>query len=179
MPDLLTHYAISYLIASRIVKPKYALVIAIAGILPDIDALLRVHRWITHSLVLVIIVSLVLFLFSKLTTINKHTYHVILLFILLYALHIVLDIFTGPTPILWPLTMSSYAVTMSICGTVGEAMIGVKPEVTIISTSNNFTQQQVLQGSIATDMGVIIAIGVTVTIFLEQLENLKLWFKRH
>ena len=51
MPDLLTHYAVSYLVASRIVKPEYALFIALIGLLPDVDALLRTRRWVIHSII--------------------------------------------------------------------------------------------------------------------------------
>ena len=51
MPDALAHYAVSYLVASRVTKHKYALFIALIGLLPDIDVLLRVHRWVTHSIV--------------------------------------------------------------------------------------------------------------------------------
>jgi membrane-bound metal-dependent hydrolase YbcI (DUF457 family) len=53
MPDLLAHYASSVLVARVRVDTKTALLIGLVGLIPDIDALLRIHRWITHSLVLV------------------------------------------------------------------------------------------------------------------------------
>ena len=51
MPDALAHYAVSYLVASKVTKPKYSLLRALIGLLPDIDVPLRVHRWVTHSVV--------------------------------------------------------------------------------------------------------------------------------
>jgi membrane-bound metal-dependent hydrolase YbcI (DUF457 family) len=52
MPDALTHYASSYLVSRAALKPERAALAALAGLLPDLDALLRIHRWATHSLVL-------------------------------------------------------------------------------------------------------------------------------
>ncbi len=50
MPDLLTHYMASYLVAKALVGPRRALLLAFVGLLPDVDALLLVHRWVTHSI---------------------------------------------------------------------------------------------------------------------------------
>ncbi|MGC8983278.1 MAG: hypothetical protein ACP5KA_05990, partial [Desulfurococcaceae archaeon] len=55
MPDLATHYALSYLVASRALSRREALLVAFIGLLPDVDALLRIHRWVTHSLVLAVL----------------------------------------------------------------------------------------------------------------------------
>jgi len=57
MPDILAHYALSYLVASRVAKPRYALFIALIGLLPDVDMLLRIHRWAIHSLVPVALIA--------------------------------------------------------------------------------------------------------------------------
>jgi len=57
MPDLLAHYLVSYLVARTIVEPRYALIIAFVGVVADVDALLGVHRWITHSVLIVLLAS--------------------------------------------------------------------------------------------------------------------------
>jgi len=44
MPDLLTHYATSLLIATRALPLRHALLFALVGLLPDVDALLKIHR---------------------------------------------------------------------------------------------------------------------------------------
>ncbi len=59
MPDILAHYAINYLVASRTVKSRYALIIALIGLLSDLDVLLRIHRWVTHSIIPVLIIGTV------------------------------------------------------------------------------------------------------------------------
>jgi len=55
MPDTLAHYMLSYLVASRVVRLRNAVFLVLIRLLPCIDALLRIHRWIIHSLVLAII----------------------------------------------------------------------------------------------------------------------------
>ena len=105
MPDTLAHYALSYLVASRMVKPRYAVLFAPIGLLPDVDTVLRIHRWITHSLVLVMTVILVASI--PLLYMNYKYLEYLVLTPTLYILHIVLDTFTASTPILWPITKPS------------------------------------------------------------------------
>ena len=164
MPDLLTHYAISYLIASRITKPKQALFIALVGLLPDIDALLRIHRWITHSLVLVVMASFIVIFVSVFTISNKFVYYIVSLSVLLYILHVILDVFTGPTPLLWPLTRDSYMISISINGAIGGDTLNINPVITTTATASNFIQQQTLYGPIATEYSFITSIAVLTTI---------------
>ena len=89
MPDALTHYISSYLVSRAALKPKRAALAALAGLLPDLDAL-RAHRWATHSLVLAAV-----------------------LLAALYALHIALDALTSLTPALWPLAASIWRIAVS------------------------------------------------------------------
>jgi len=44
-------------IASRLFRSRHALVLALVGLLPGVDALLRIHRWVTRSLVLTALVA--------------------------------------------------------------------------------------------------------------------------
>ena len=98
MPNLLAHYAISYLIASRVAKPRYALLLALIGLLPDTDVLLRIHRWVTHSLILT--VTLITIATIPVLYIDHKYLEHLALASTLYILHIILDIFTAPTPVL-------------------------------------------------------------------------------
>ena len=91
MPDALTHYISSYLVSRAALKPKQAALAALAGLLPDLDAL-RAHRWVTHSLVLALAAVLLA---------------------ALYALHITLDAHTPLTPALWPPAPSIWRIVVS------------------------------------------------------------------
>jgi len=61
MPELLLHFAVPFSISAPIVGIKRATLVGIVGMLPDIDALLHVHRSMTHSLVILTIFSLLPF----------------------------------------------------------------------------------------------------------------------
>ena len=167
MPDILTHYAISYLVASRVTKPKYALLIALIGLLPDIDVLFRVHRWVTHSLVPVALAA------SATAVILLHTKRSYLkplaLATTLYTLHIVLDIFIAPTPLLWPLTNQAYVLETGINGIVATNGIDITPQINIVVEQADFTPRPAIEGPIIPPTGLIVAIGVIAVLLTEHL----------
>ena len=113
MPDLLAHYLVSYLIVRTIVEPRYALIIAFVGLLPDVDALLGVHRWITHSVLVALLASTPLLALTY--VLGERYVKVVLLALLLYTLHLVLDLLIGPTPILY-LLVGSIRVKLEVNG---------------------------------------------------------------
>ena len=167
MPDALAHYAVSYLVASRVTKHKYALFIALIGLLPDIDVLLRVHRWVTHSIVSVALVA------SATAVILLHTRQNYLkylaLSITLYTLHIVLDTFIAPTPLLWPLTNKAYMLQAGIDGIIATNSIDITPQINIVVEQANFTPRPTIEGPIISPIGLIIAVGVIVVLLTEYL----------
>ncbi len=55
----------SYLISTRFRDEKISLIIAISGILPDMDALLGMHRWVTHSIPPTLSIFLLIYLLMK------------------------------------------------------------------------------------------------------------------
>ena len=167
MPDALAHYAVSYLVASRVTKPKYALFIALIGLLPDIDVLLRVHRWVTHSLIPVALVA------SATAVILLHTRrnylkHLILA-TTLYTLHIVLDVFVAPTPLLWPITNQAYMLQVGIDGIITTNSIDITPQANIVVEQADFTPRPTIEGPIISPTGLIIAIGVAAVLLAEHL----------
>jgi len=90
MPDLLTHYATSLLIATRALPLRHAALLALVGLLPDVDALFKIHRSATHSLLLVAAAAAI-------PALRRRAKHAALA---IYALYIVLDVLTAPTPAL-------------------------------------------------------------------------------
>lgn len=57
MPDVLMHYLASYLVARAASRPRYTALIALIGLLPDIDVLVRVCKWVTHSILITLLVA--------------------------------------------------------------------------------------------------------------------------
>ncbi|MEM2080286.1 MAG: hypothetical protein QW104_06370, partial [Nitrososphaerota archaeon] len=66
MPELLLHFAISFSLAALVLGLKKGLLVGLVGILPDLDALARVHRSFTHSLVLLGLIA-TMFIFLSIT----------------------------------------------------------------------------------------------------------------
>ena len=167
MPDLLAHYAISYLIASRVEKPRRAMALALIGLLPDLDVLLRIHRWVTHSLVLTVLVASVAA--TAALRVAPHSLERIALGSGLYAVHLLLDLFTAPTPILWPLSSEAYMVEVGLDGVVSASGIDLIPRVTVISEAADFSPQLAIEGPLVSTIGIMIASGVAAMALAERL----------
>jgi len=160
MPDLLTHYATSLLIATRALPLRHALLFALVGLLPDVDALLKIHRSATHSLLLVATAAIAI------PALRHHAKHAALA-LAIYALHIVLDIFTAPTPALWPLAGESYTITIKVDGTVTDK-VAVTPHVEINAEPAHFTQVQAVERPLVSTTGIITATTTTALLAMEH-----------
>jgi len=166
VPDLLAHYLVSYLIARTIVEPRYALIIAFVGLLPDVDALLGVHRWVTHSVLVALLASAPLLMLAYLS--GGRYVMVVLLALLLYTLHLVLDLFTGSTPILYPLVGSIW-VKLEVIGLYSDTGIALTPRVTVETTKLGFTPQPAIEGPIVSEAGIILAVVTALVLVLGYL----------
>jgi len=161
MPDLLTHYSASYLISSRFKGIRGALLISILGLLPDIDVLLKMHRWITHS------VPLSLLIFLSIILLKRDRLGDLALAILLYELHLIMDLFTGPTPILWPLIPLAYSVSLKLDAVLGST-IHLNGFFEVTTSSGLFGVHRVVGGPLVTGEGVMIAL---VALIIAVMEN--------
>ncbi len=151
----------SYLIASRFVRRRYALVLALIGLLPDIDAILGIHRWVTHSLLVplaAILIAIAIYRFGDHRL--SRAASIIMASALIYAVHIVMDIFTAPTPILWPILNQSYAVKLDVEGAISSNHIELYPTIAINTRSTEFIRKPLIEGPLATPTGAIIALTI-------------------
>jgi len=129
MPDALTHYISSYLVSRAALKPKQAALAALAGLLPDLDAL-RAHRWVTHSLVLALAAVLLA---------------------ALYALHITLDAHTPLTPALWPPAPSIWRIAVS--GRISPQRPALAATAAVATSPTNFTRKPHVEGPLMSETG--------------------------
>ena len=107
MPDPLLHYSYSILIARVLgLSTVESLLAGLAGIVPDFDALLHAHRGPSHSMILP--------LMALIASVLLDTPRILQATLALYLLHIAVDAFTGPTPLLWPLSRDNYMVEAGI-----------------------------------------------------------------
>jgi len=162
MPDLLAHFASGVLVARVRVDTRVTLLVGLVGLTPDVDALLRIHRWVTHSLVLVALFTtpLVILVYWR----GRRYFGLALATLLIYTLHLLLDVFTGPTPIPYPLADSIW-VKIQLNGALTATGITVNPSITVETVKPDFTQRGIVEGPLITGTGAILA-AVTVVILL-------------
>jgi membrane-bound metal-dependent hydrolase YbcI (DUF457 family) len=114
VPNPLLHYSLSVLFAKTLgLSSGKAIIIGIAGVLPDLDVLAKAHRGATHSLLL-----------SLLLLVAMYAVHARLALIaaLLYTLHNIVDFFNGPAPILWPITSTKYWLKIELVASLNNTM---------------------------------------------------------
>ena len=100
MVEPLLHFAVPFAAFTALgVKPRRAFLISLFALLPDLDILINVHRFCSHSLILLLAITIPLMLVAMKFSRQK----LLSLIIFAYASHLFLDLFTGYTPILWPL----------------------------------------------------------------------------
>lgn len=167
MPDLLSHYALSLLISSRVSKFRHALLFALFGLLPDVDVFFRIHRWFTHSLILLSSVSLITLL--GVTRFRRELRIYVLLALILYSLHLILDFLTAPTPIFWPIMSESYALKVSVNGSISADGVILTPIMEVRTVATDFTPRTSLEGQLISEVGIITAVAVTAFLITEAL----------
>jgi membrane-bound metal-dependent hydrolase YbcI (DUF457 family) len=152
----------SYLVAKALVGPRRALLLALVGLLPDVDALLLVHRWVTHSIPVELLASAPLL---ALTYAYKRGYFgVAVLAMLLYTLHIVMDLLTGLTPALWPLA-PALAVNIEVNGVYSVDGVRVTPGFEVVVGPADFARRDLVEGPLVSETGlVLLVVAIVLTI---------------
>ncbi|MEM2349514.1 MAG: metal-dependent hydrolase [Acidilobaceae archaeon] len=172
MPDLLAHYTVSILIASRVASLRLSAIIGFIGLLPDIDALIGFHRWITHSIIVVLAISIPLVALSL--AISRRFLKILLLSLILVITHIVLDMLTSPTPVLWPLVSSYISVELKINGVLDGSSIGVYPVLAVNSMQVEPLVYPV-EGPIVSEFGVATLVVLILILAIEYSMRIKLF----
>ena len=107
MPEPLIHFIIPFFILIMLgYNVKKSALISSLAIVPDLDVLFRVHRSVSHSIFFILIFSIpitimLLYLAKKFS--KKFSSADAIMTTLVMLSHPFMDIFTGFTPILWPL----------------------------------------------------------------------------
>jgi membrane-bound metal-dependent hydrolase YbcI (DUF457 family) len=164
MPDLLTHYMASYLVARALVGPRRALLLAFVGLLPDVDALLLVHRWVTHSIPVALLASTPLLALTY--AYRRGYFGVVVLAVLLYTMHVVMDVFTGLTPALWPLT-PAVAVNIEVNGVYGVDGVRVTPGFEVVVGPVDFARRDSVEGPLVSETGLMLVLLVALISLIE------------
>jgi len=144
---------------------RYALLYALIGLLPDVDVMLRIHRWVTHSLMVVALMAVPIVAISK--YLRRDLLKYLVLGLTAYTLHIVLDVFTAPTPLAWPMTGYAYMVILDVNGLLSADMLKIITNLTITIEPTDFTPRTAIEGPIITATGVVLVL-TTATISITE-----------
>jgi hypothetical protein len=148
------------------VKPKEAIILAVFGVLPDMDAILLVHRSFSHSIIVIALIYAPIYICSRLF---KPEYaRIILLGFLVTISHPILDL-GGYTPILWPIYKDSIRLGVSLNGIVNEG-IGFRPNVRIKTEPTSFIKYSSIDYPLFTYDGLIISLILLLPIMYQHIE---------
>jgi len=160
LPSSLAHYAMSFAVLYPVTGARRAGVLALLGLLPDVDALLGVHRSPLHSLV-VWLVLLALGVWWRGSSLGR----LVIMASLLSLIHIFADVFTGPAPLFWPFSYRAYSVAfdlfVSVRGSGGILSLnGVRFGVHAGVESFVAKPGELIKGPLVDATGVIVAMAV-------------------
>jgi len=80
-------------------RARYVILAGVGGLFPDLDVLFHIHRSFSHTLVIPVVLALAGLLLSR----HRRGRYGLLAFSFGWLLHVLLDLFTGYTPLLWPI----------------------------------------------------------------------------
>jgi len=117
-------------------KPRTAAILATLGVVSDIDALLLIHRSLSHSLIIIGLIYTPLFVYAWFR--KPELQRTFILAFLVTASHPILDL-GGMTPILWPIIQHSISLQLSLNGVVQEGLT-FRPRININQAPTDFTR---------------------------------------
>jgi hypothetical protein len=91
---------------------------------------------------------------------------VAVLAVLLYTLHVVMDVFTGLTPIMWPLT-PAIAVNIEVNGVYGVNGVRVTPGFEVIVGPVDFARRDSVEGPLVSETGLMLTLLVALISLIE------------
>lgn len=149
-------------------SPRKALLASSFAVFPDLDVLAHVHRSMSHSaLVLVAIVVPVVILTSG----TKYRNYVLLAAAGLLS-HVLLDLFTGFTPVLWPLYDRSVWLLVS-----SATHIMTTPSITfsanMLTQPTSFDYFETMDAPLFTSTGLIISALLLTPVFIRLSRSLQ------
>jgi len=163
----LIHFVVPFTALTLVgVKTKKALPISLLALLPDLDALFLVHRSLSHSLFVVLVVAMSLLLLTY--KLRLRVYGYVGLGLLAVASHLVLDLFSGYTPLLWPLYGYSLWVQAGLVAHIGSSP-SLTPSLKLLKEPIAFHPFPSLDAPLFTGQGLILSAVLLFPVLLRAL----------
>lgn len=163
MPEPLIHFLIPFVVLGFCgVGVKKSLVLSPLAILPDLDVLLHVHRSVTHSAVVLLLILIPICLFIRVK--HPHYFHDSLVGGLVVLSHPILDVFDTYTPLLYPLYKKSVFVFCRLTTDMSELSdLDFLFEIRTVSTSFSLiapNTEGVVFSGLGIAIGLVVLVGV-------------------
>jgi len=119
MPEVSLHFAVTFALMVPVLGLRKAGIVSFISLLPDLDFLFYIHRSFSHSIVILLVGSLVVV--SLVRKFKPSLSSLTLAACVGLIGHSIMDIFSGPTPLLWPLVKESVSVSVALGLVAGES----------------------------------------------------------
>lgn len=154
--EVLLHFTIPFIMLTLLgLKPRKAFALAVFAVLPDLDALFLVHRSLSHSLVILGLAASPFFIYSW--RLKPRLLGTICLGTVTILSHLLLDLFSGSTPILWPLYPYSISIKAGLNGYIGSSL-KFHPTLEMYQTPTVFHRSAIVDAPLFTSGGLITSI---------------------
>ncbi len=100
MPEPALHFAVPFALMAPVLGPRKAALVSLVSLIPDLDALFSVHRSVTHSFVLLLLVSLIAV--GLTIRLKPRQLRLVSCGVLSLLIHPIMDVFDTQSPFLWP-----------------------------------------------------------------------------
>ncbi|MEM2533913.1 MAG: metal-dependent hydrolase [Candidatus Nezhaarchaeales archaeon] len=165
----LIHFVAPFVVLALFgVKLRKALPISLLALLPDLDALFLLHRSLSHSIVIALAVMMPLLLLTYRFKPRLLGYALLALFTV--ASHMVLDLFSGYTPILWPFCDHSVRVQAWLTVHVGSSL-SLALSARLLTKPTTFQPLQSLDAPLFTGEGLILSSILLAPVLLEAVKR--------
>jgi membrane-bound metal-dependent hydrolase YbcI (DUF457 family) len=148
---------------------RKALPVSLFALLPDVDALFLVHRSLSHSIVVMLIVVAPFLLLIHKFKPRLQSYAFLAL--MAAASHSILDVFAGYTPILWPLYGYSVWVQVGLGTHIGSSP-SLSASAQLLTKPITFRQFQSLDAPLFTGEALILSVVLLTPVLLRACRTL-------
>lgn len=164
----LIHFVVPF-IALMLVGASFrkAMLVSLLALLPDLDVLLLVHRFISHSIVVVLSAATPLLLLVY--KFKPRLYSYVFLALLALTSHLLLDVFTGCTPILWPLYSYSICIQVELFAHIGSSP-RIIPSAKLLTKPISFQHFQSLDAPLFTSEGLVMSVVMLMPLLLKAFK---------
>jgi len=163
LPELALHFSVVFALTAPVLGLRRAIFLSLISLVPDLDVLFHVHRSISHSAVLLLVVSLVAFVLVR--KVKPTLSGMVCVGCLALLCHPVMDMFSTYTPILYPIIAESVYISVE-----GKILIGgsITPSISgeIETRPTEFTRFQMFDAPLFTNEGFIVSLLLVAIPFL-------------